>query len=96
MSGGRNNLAGKKGRAAPEFICGKTRILARHSIVQTHRVVNCHGPQFISDSTLGTVHDRVNHYGADHAYNHLDSKFGYAVLIISTRSTKVDVLVLFN
>ena len=96
MEGGQNLLDRKKGRAAPEFICGQTIILSRHSIIQLHRVVNCHGKQFNSDSTLGTAHGIVNQYGAGHSDNRLDSTFGAAILMSGTSSTKADVLVLFN
>ena len=74
----------------PEFICGHTRILARNLIVQPQRVVNGHGLQFRSDSTLGTVHVRMNQHGEGHFYNLLDSTFGDDVMMSSTISTKVD------
>ena len=96
MAGVQNILSGKKGGSAPELICGNTRILVRNSIVQPQCVVNSHVPQFISDSTLGTVYGRMNQHGAGHSENRLDSTFGDAVLMSSTRSTKADVLVLFN
>ena len=96
MSGGQNLLDGKKGISAPEFICGHTRIFARRFILQTHRVVNFHGPQFSSDSTLGTECGRVNQHGAGHSGNRLDSTFVDAILMSRTRSTKVDLLVLLN
>ena len=96
MEGVQNLLSGKKGRAAPEFICGQTIILARHSILQPHLVVNSHGPQFRSDSTLVTAHGRVNQNGTGHLDNCLDSMFSNAVLMSRTSSTKADVLVLFN
>ena len=96
MAGGQNILSEKKGRAHPELICGHTRILARNSIVHPHHVVNCHGPQFSSDSTLGTAYGRVNHHDVGHLDNRLDYTFGEAVLIISNRFNKADVLVLFN
>ena len=96
MAVGQNIPAGKKGRAATEFICEHTRILARHSIVHTHRVVNGHAQKFRSDSTLGTAHVRVNQHGAGHQDNRLDYTFSDAVLMSSTRSTKADVLLLFN
>ena len=96
MAGGKNILAGNKVRQAPEFICGHIRILEMHLIVQTHHMVNLHMPQFSSDSTLGTAHDRVNQHGAGHSDDRLDSTFGDAVLMSRTSSTKADVLVLFN
>ena len=96
MTGGQNIISGKKGRAATEFICGHTRILARHSILQPHRIVNVHGLQSSSDITLGTAHGRLNQGGAGNLDNCLDSTFGDAVLMSSTSSTKVTVLVIFN
>ena len=96
MTGGQNLLDGKKGISAPEFICGHTRILVMHSIVQPHRVVNGYLPQFSSDSTLETAQDRVNYNGAVHLDKRLDSMFGDAFLISSTSSTKSEVLVLLN
>ena len=96
MACGNNLLAGKKGREASEFICGHTRIVVMYLIVHTHHMVNGHGPQFISDSTLGIAQDRVNKHGAGNLGNRLDSTSGDAVLTSSTRSTKADVLVLFN
>ena len=96
MSVGQNILAGNKGIVAPEFICGHNRILVGHSIIQPNCVVNGHGPQFSSDSTLGTAYGRVNHHDVGHLDNRLDYTFGEAVLIISNRFNKADVLVLFN
>ena len=96
MTGGKNILSGKKGRAAPDFTCGHTRILARHSSVQPHCVVNVHGPQSSSDITLGTAHGRVNQRGAGNLDKCLDSTFGEAILMSSTSSTKVTVLFIFN
>ena len=96
MVRGQNLLSGKKVGAAPEFVCGHIRIFVRHLIAQTNCVVNGHGPQFSSDSTLGTAYIKMNQYGADHLDNRLDSTFGDAVLMSSTRSTKSDTLVLLN
>ena len=96
MASGQNLLAGKKVRAAPEFICGHTIIFARRFILQTHRVVNFHGPHFSSDSTLGAECVIVNQHGAGHSGNRLDSTFVDAILMSRTRSTKVDLLVLLN
>ena len=96
MSGGHNILSMKKGGEAPDIICGKTIILAMHLLVHPHRVVNGHGPQFRSDSTLVTAHGRVNQNGTGHLDNCLDSMFSNAVLMSRTSSTKADVLVLFN
>ena len=79
MAGGQNILAGKKVRAAPEFMCGHTIILLRHSILQPHRVVNDHGPQFRRVITLGNVHDRMNQRCAGHLDDLLESKFGDAL-----------------
>ena len=76
MSGGHNLLSMKKGGEAPDIICGKTIILAMHLLVHPHRVVNGHGPHFISDITLGTAHGRMNHHGVGHLDNCLDTKFG--------------------
>ena len=96
MAGGYNLLAGKKGRSPIELICGNTRILAMHLIVQPQHVVNFHRPQFSSDIILGTANDIVNQHGASHSNNRLDSTFGKSVLMSSTSSTKENVLVLFN
>ena len=96
MAGGNNLLSGKKSRSATYFICRPTRILARHLIVNPHCVFNWHGTQFISNITLGTSHARVNQHGAGTLDNRLDSTFGDAVMMSNTRSTKVDVLVLFK
>ena len=96
MASGQNLLAGKKGRAAPELICGQTRILARYLIVQPHHVVNGRSTQFSSDRTLGTAYVRVNQHGTVHLNNRLDYKFGDAVFMSRTRSTKSGVLILFN
>ena len=96
MSGGKNILAGKKGREAPDFICGHTRILAINSIVHPHRMVNGHVPQFSSDSNLGNVYGRVNQNGVGHLDNSLDYTFSDAVLMSSNSSNSADLLVLFN
>ena len=96
MAGGQNILSGNKVIAAPDFICGHTIILVSRYILQPHRVVNVHGPQFSSDSTLGTVYNRMNQHGAFHLDDCLYSTFGDAVLMSITSSTKADVLVLFN
>ena len=96
MAGGLNLLDGKKVGSDSEFICGHTRILEIYLILHPHRMFNYHRPQFSSDSTLGNTHGRMNQYGAVHLYNRLDSTFGDAFLVISTISTKADVLVLFN
>ena len=96
MSGGKNILAGKKGREAPDFICGHTRILTINSIVHPHRVVNVHGPQFSGDSTLGNVYEIVNRNGVGHLDNSLDYTFSDAILMSSNSSNSADLLVLFN
>ena len=96
MAGGLNLLDGKKGGSDPEFICGHTRILGIHLIVHPHRLFNYHRPQLSSDITLGNAHGRMNRYGAVHLCNRLYYTFGNAVLVISTISTKADVLFLFN
>ena len=96
MAGGQNLLSGKKVIAAPEFICGQTRILAMHLIVKPHQMANGYGPQFSSDSTFGNVYGRVNQHGAVHLDKCFYSMFSNAILRIRTRSTKEGVLVLFN
>ena len=96
MAGGNNLLPGKKERSAPEFICGHTRILWSNLILHPHRVFNGHGPQFSSNSTLGTAYDRANQHGAGSLDNRLYSTFSNSVLMISTSFTEAYVLVLLN